>query len=108
MWFGVWAKRRAGDPDWKAFMNRYYLFLEEDIVILCADHHAEIHKIYDKIIQQHKKRLKKPLYRYTWREANDLMAKLEQACSEWLAIETPGYSHEQLTIERKKRFDRFH
>lgn len=101
MWLGIWASVRKGEPDYLAFIERYNQFLEEDVVYICEHHHAEIHVLYDDVIREHKKHTGKPLYKYTWTEANDLMDKLEEACILWLSKETAGFSSDVLRKKRK-------
>lgn len=102
MWLGVWASERGGDPEFRELVERYNAFLPEDVVIICNSHHAEIHIIYDRIIREHKHYTGKPLYKYSWTEANELMDLLEGACDTWLGEETPGASSELLRQDRRK------
>lgn len=117
MWFGVWAKKRGafllkdGRPRflagvqerWRKFVERYYKFLRSDTVVICDKHHAEIHFIYDKIIEKHKQKLGKGLSAYSWAEAEDLMDQLETACMQWLAKRTPGMKPSLLDAKRARR-----
>lgn len=94
MWLGIWASRRKGEPEWKEFVDRYWQFLEEDIEVICVSHHAEIHVIYDEIIKSDLGMRSKPLSKYTWDEAHELMTKLDKACHKWIKNDTPGISSE--------------
>lgn len=90
MWLGIWASRRRGEPRWEKFKTRYYEYREEDCVLICVSHHAEIHAIYDRIIQEDLTKVGKPLWKYSWIEAEKLMDKLEMACRQWERMRTPG------------------
>lgn len=90
MWLGIWAGRRRGEPRFVELQERYAQFRAEDVALLHDDHHAEIHSIYDQIINADKKRLGIALYHYTWKQAEALMDKLEAAFNEWVGRETPG------------------
>lgn len=100
MWLGIWASRRRDEFEFREFVDKYNAFLEEDIVYICDMHHAEVHVLYDEIIQAHRERSGKPLYKYTWIEAEELMDQLEEACILWLGKESPGFS---TTALRKAR-----
>ena len=100
MWIGIWIGRRKDEQEFAAFIKRYWEFHRDDIVYVCEWHHAEIHHIYDGIIQEFKKKLGKPLYKATWEEAEELMQLLEAACVQWLAQQTPGYNPAQLKMDR--------
>lgn len=89
LWFGPFA-HRAGEPKWQQFCDRYHEFREEDIVRICAAHHAEIHSIYDQIIQEDQAKTGLQLYLYKWKQAEILMRKLRAACAVWLQQQTPG------------------
>lgn len=89
LWFGPFA-HRATEAKWQLFIERYKAFREEDIVRICIFHHAEIHSIYDKIINEDIQITGLALYLYSWRQAEALMRKLRRACAEWLKRETPG------------------
>lgn len=100
LWFGVWAQKRAREKKWKAFIKRYHEFRIEDTVLLCERHHAEIHSIYDRIIEQEKLRVGRVLHWFTWPEAEALMQKLKEACDEWIVRETPGMAPGELKHRR--------
>jgi hypothetical protein len=89
LWLSVWA-HRGKEPKYRALVKRYHEFREEDWERICECHHAEIHLIYDMVIADDMARTGLPLYLYSWKQANILMDKLEQACLTWLALETPG------------------
>jgi hypothetical protein len=89
LWIGVWAWRH-GEKRFRSFIQRYHEFRSEDTVLICQDHHAEIHMIYDSIIASDVVGRGKPLSQYSWKQARILMEKLEIACSEWLLLETGG------------------
>jgi hypothetical protein len=101
LWLGIWSGRRRTETKWKEFVNRYYSFVPEDCVILCANHHAEIHNIYDKIISHDRRQTGRRLSKYTWPQAEKLMDKLERACIEWLAQQTPGIDYHTFKRERR-------
>lgn len=90
MWLGIWAMRRRGEPKWYKFIDRYRSFLARDWEPLCDHHHAEIHQEYDQIIQLDREFRQKSLSEYSWRDARDLMSKLEKYFWEWYKRETPG------------------
>lgn len=102
MWLGIWAGRRKSEQKWLQFIDSYYQFRPSDCVILCPNHHAEIHKIYDSMIMADKLRTRRPLSKYSWQQAEALMDKLEAACDEWLKHVTPGINSEQ--YGRKRRY----
>lgn len=102
MWFGVWDKRRRGEPRFAAFVRRYYEYRSEDIGLLCAPHHAEVHLLYDAIIRADRRRTGRPLARYTWPMAEQLMQKLVQAYERWLDRETPGVTEEEMRRRRAR------
>lgn len=89
LWFGPWA-HRSREPQWKAFVARYYEFRQEDVCLICDNHHAEIHSIYDRIIAEDMAATGLPLYLYSWKQGKILMSKLEAACAQWLHQVTPG------------------
>lgn len=103
MWLGIWASRRAGEKKWRDFVDRYWDFKEKDCVTLCADHHAEIHQIYDRIIYRDLLVTLRPLAHYTWKQAEMLMDKLENACEEWLDKPSPGIRSEDFSKNRKTK-----
>lgn len=70
---------------------------------VCVSHHAEIHAIYDKIIQEDTLRLDKSLWKYSWIEAERLMDLLEEACRQWEAMATPGINSRLYGSYRKRR-----
>jgi hypothetical protein len=94
MWLSIWAGRRRSENRWRSFVERYHQFLTEDVVLICDSHHAEIHSIYDRLISQDRAKTKIPFAKYSWRQADHLMDKLEKACVDWLARETPGIDSE--------------
>lgn len=94
--------RRAGQARWIDFCYRYHLFLPEDTVEICTDHHAEIHRIYDDIIQVDIRRVGRPLSKYSWSQAETLMKKLRAACQRWLKIQTPGIDPNEYAAYREK------
>lgn len=99
MWLGIWASRPA--IRYEEFRKRYYRFHPNDTVLLCSYHHAEIHALYDIIIQRSKKAHGR-LYLFTWKQAHKLMAELSDACDVWLKKRTPGISSATLTRKRRK------
>ena len=103
LWFGPFAHRR-GEPRWEAFVLRYHEFRSEDVVNICAAHHAEIHAIYDKIIAEDTAGTGLRLYLYSWKQANVLMEKMRLACAEWLLQATPGLDSD--IYERSKKLRR--
>lgn len=102
MWFGIWASRRKGEKRWQAFVARYNRFDPRDVVLICENHHAEIHSIYDKIIANDRAaQTNIPLSQYNWTQAIRLMAKLTAACGKWLQKETPGIDSASFGETRK-------
>lgn len=67
------------------FAKRYNEFREEDIVRLCREHHDEVHPLYWSIISKHTWKLRLPLRRFSWRQANILMDDFEAHFHQWLA-----------------------
>lgn len=92
IWLGIWASKRRTEAKWKKFVHDYHAFLEADCVRICDVHHAEIHMLYDVIIQQDQDRTKRRLEDYTWKQADKLMAKLVSVCDRWLQVESKGLS----------------
>ena len=103
MWLGIWASRRRLEPKWRAFVERYHEFLPEDIVDICSRHHAEIHLLYDVIIQEDILEIGRPLSRYSWGQAERLMRKLEETCNTWLKLPTPGVHPKTFAHRRRER-----
>lgn len=79
---------------YKQFCDRYYSFRREDTVVLCPWHHCEIHEIYSRIIAKDTSTRKKPLSRYSWKQAFALMDRLKDTCLEWEEETTPGRNPE--------------
>lgn len=102
MWIGVWLVRRRGEQKFVDFCYRYHAFNPEDWTRLCANHHAEIHMVYDQIIRRDVKKVGRPLSQYSWAQAEKLMDKLEAVCVEWLQKETPGVTSERLNELRER------
>lgn len=102
-WLGIWSGRRKSERRWVEFVARYWEFRHEDYIVICPDHHAEIHKIYDQLIIAHKRSLKISLARYTWDQADDLMNRFEEACRNWLAVKSPGMDNATFARQRKTR-----
>lgn len=90
MFVGAFSRTRYREKRYKEFVEKYYAFRATDVVDLCEHHHAEVHAVYDKIIQKHKRTTGKHIYRYSWAEASDLMTKLEKAYARWVKKVTPG------------------
>ncbi len=103
MWIGVWVARRAGEEKFYEFTQRYHAFDKRDWTVVCANHHAEIHLIYDEIIKKDKLKTGRPLSKYSWTQAEKLMDKLEATCLLWLKKDTPGLSPEELNKLRARR-----
>jgi len=102
LWFNAWAHRQH-EPKWQEFVKRYHEFRPEDTVVICLRHHAEIHSMYDRIIQEDRKLLGLPLYRYSWKQGTRLMDKLEAVCEEWLKQKTKGIDSAQYDRTKKLR-----
>lgn len=75
-------------------------------MFLCANHHAEIHSIYDEVIAADRQHTALPLYLYSWKQARILMRKLEAACDVWLRRESPGIDSELYGRTRQLRWQR--
>lgn len=71
--------------------------------MLGAWHHAEVHVLYDIIIEEHKKLAGIGLRHYTWEMAEDLMKRLEQAYNRWVKIPTPGFAPQLYNYVKKNR-----
>lgn len=69
---------------YRAHKARYESFHTDDICTICDVHHKEIHKLYGPIIGKHCLRLRKPMCRWTWKQAEILMKELEDFCLVWL------------------------
>jgi hypothetical protein len=104
MWIGVWMLRRAGEEKFINFCYRYHCFDTKDWVRICANHHAEIHLVYDQIIRADRKKVGRPLSKYSWTQAEKLMEKLEAVCLDWLKKDTPGVTSERLLELRQRYF----
>jgi hypothetical protein len=100
MWFGIWSSRRRHEEKFQEMIEQYYKFAPADCVILCPEHHAEIHRIYDRIISKDRRLLNKPLAKYSWPQAEALMGKLHRKCMTWIAKETPGIDPRDLDKQR--------
>jgi NurA-like 5'-3' nuclease len=101
MWLYIWASRRRGELRWEKFVERYYKFLPEDVVLICDSHHAEIHSIYDTIINEDRASTRISFSKYSWTQAERLMEKLTQVCNEWLTKVTPGIDSETFRDTRE-------
>jgi hypothetical protein len=100
MWIGIWIGKRRGEPEYEALLRRYWEFRPGDIVLVCEWHHAEIHKIYDRVISEFRHKIGKPLRLASWEEAEELMQLLEQVCEAWIEQESPGYDPARLRADR--------
>lgn len=90
MWLRHFGHKRR-TARFKTFVERYESFLPSDCVEICNEHHEEIHSIYIGIIQVWMRNKKsKPLWSYTWKEAEEMMAELRKVCEKWLTAKTPG------------------
>ncbi len=81
---------RARQERYDRFVARYHEFHPDDVVLICDSHHEEIHQLYLPIIDTHRKRVRKPMATWTWRQAEILMDALRRECTDWLSKETPG------------------
>jgi hypothetical protein len=82
--------KRKGTKKYKEFCKRYELFNPQDVLVLCAYHHCEIHLMYDPIIAERRIKLNRVLGDFTWEQAHDLMRTLRRLCYNWEKEETPG------------------
>lgn len=82
---------RHQQPRYRRFVERYFQYHEDDVVLVCSKHHREIHFIYDEIIQsfKHSHELE-ALAECSWKQAEELMSDLVSRCNQWLRRETPG------------------
>jgi len=103
---GVWELRRRGEEKFKEFCKRYNEFHPDDWCMICLNHHAEIHLIYDRIIRQDQLRVGRALSKYSWTQAEKLMDKLEAVCVDWLKKDTPGVTPERLDLLRDRYYNR--
>lgn len=78
-------EKRKGQERYDEFVRRYHAFDVRDICTLCDDCHKAIHILYMPIIGRHCFRLRKPMARWTWRQAEILMRDLTEYCERWLA-----------------------
>lgn len=101
MWLYIWATRRRGESRFNDFVVRYHLFLPKDVVLICDSHHAEIHSIYDKIITEDREYTRTSFAKYSWAQAERLMAKLTETCNKWLLEETSGIDSQTFSETRK-------
>lgn len=74
----------------RKFRERYEAFRPEDVVSLCDWHHAEIHHHYRAIVDEDRKKVRKAMHAYSWKQAERLMEKLRDFCLEWEKKETSG------------------
>lgn len=107
MWLRHFADRHR-TKKFREFKARYWMFHKEDVTIICAGHHEEIHRRYEAVIDLHFQRSKnKPLYQWTWDEAEQLIKALVAHCDEWLKLETPpvtrGFRYINPNFKRRKR-----
>lgn len=70
---------------YKDFVKRYYEFSKEDIVLVCRDHHGEVHRLYARVIAKHCWKLRLRLRDFTWKQAEILMKDFELEFNEWVA-----------------------
>jgi hypothetical protein len=79
-------KWRSRTKKYKAFLARYQEFRVEDCVELCGDCHKEIHRIYyQKIYTTFRRGGLVRMCKWSWGDANRLMARLRKACDRWVA-----------------------
>lgn len=102
MFLSSFVRTRKRQAEYKAFVKRYYEFRKEDVADVCSWHHAEVHILYDRIIQQDIKRVGKPLRNYSWAQANALMDKLEACFEEWAKIESSGINPRELNSSKRR------
>lgn len=87
------SRRMKGwTPEFKEKLKtRYDLFLPEDVSVICAWHHAEIHFEYDRLIEKDQMLKKyKALGSYSVAEAKALMKKFRRHFNVWIKKTTPG------------------
>ena len=85
MWLRHFLRKRR-QKTFRQFKKRYYEFRNEDCVDICEQHHTEIHTLYfARISRVVRLRGHVPCSRWTWEQANALMAELRTLCNEWLA-----------------------
>ena len=94
---------RGGQLRYRAFVERYNLFHPNDVVKICEDHHAEIHKLYLPIIRRFLKARRRPIAELTWAEVDELRTELIGYCDRWLKRETRGASWEARKQRRRRR-----
>jgi hypothetical protein len=95
LFVSVWTMGgQSRDEDIRKFIRRYWDFNEKDIVRICDRHHAEVHLDIDLIILEHRIKTKKMLEQYTFKEATDLVKRIQKYTDEWLTRETPGVKPE--------------
>lgn len=75
---------------YKALKKHYNAFRPRDLVLVCSNHHAEIHWEYREIINEHSVFNRLPLPYFSVRQAVALMRELKFWCYDWLEHETPG------------------
>jgi hypothetical protein len=102
-WIRSWAATRRLQARYRAFVRQYMRFDPADTVLLCHDHHEEIHEHYyiqtGLYLQRHPS-LRKPLHRWTWTEAEALMSRLSAFCDEWLQTPSPGSTNRRFTTQQ--------
>lgn len=78
--------------------RRYHEFRPEDVRLICNWHHGEIHLLYDIELDKWIKKLNnKPLNKYSWTEAQNLMTRFEKVFNIWIKKVTPGVDPKFLT-----------
>lgn len=81
MWITHFRHRKR-TKKWRAFRERYFMFLPEDVAPLCTAHHHQIHAIYFQIIGAWALRLG-PCKTWSWVQAEELMEHLRQTFTIW-------------------------
>lgn len=76
-------RHRKRTKKWRAFRERYFLFLPEDCADLCPRHHKQIHEKYYLIIGAWALRLG-PCKTWTWVQAEELMQELRDTFDVWV------------------------
>lgn len=100
----MWVSRFSGLDWFEDMVERYHEYNPDDIVYICAAHHAEVHKLYDKIIRRDMvQRRIASLYSYSRSMGEQLMDEMHKACMEWLQKETPGLDPETFSRDRRTR-----
>ena len=84
---------------YKELCTTYHEFRAKDIVMICGDHHEEVHNFMESfdLDWMVENDCIKAFHNFTWRQAKALMAARRQYTDQWLKRPTPGIKERRFT-----------